>query len=380
MPRFTRTLPLPILLGLGVLAPWPTWAQDQDAAMWHEVGGVPRTVTLGSYRLEVEERVVEDADMQRFIPAIVPSPQAEAAAWLYRMLNGARVRYDSFLGAERISFERSLSFRLGTEQLEPNEVDGVIGQLYDRNHNGRLSARELSRGNATMAQLFSARVRSTVEPGRGFQPVPGLEDATAFADAWLDHEAVLAAIDPWYCPECAGVPHQDKLAALVGFLQEYAPPLDGAHTTLFVPGLNQIFVTVDMHPGRHSTLRLDAADGRTYWDMGHLPHGDSTLDGRLDLVTSAEDFPGASYNTIAQRWERYDPGPGNQWMYEVLVDLAHAHLPRRLQVAVAMDLEPEFEVPLWFRDELSARLSARTPAMPLSFDVGGDLPPAASFN
>jgi len=361
MPRITAPPPIPILMALGVLAPWPTWAQvpevDMDAALWHEVGGVPRTITLGSYSLEVEERVVEATDMQRWIPAIVPSPQAEAAAWLYRTLNGSRVHYDRFLGAERIRFERSLAFRLGTEQLEPDEVDSVIAQLYDHDHNGRLSNRELRRGNRAMEPMFCARVRQLVEPGSGFQPVPGLPNATAFADAWLSYEAHLSEVDPWDCPDCAGVPHLDKLAALVGYLQEYAPPMEGAHRSLFVPGYNQVFITVDTHPDRSSDLRLDAADGRVYWDLGRLPHGDAALDGQLDLVTSDQDFPGASYSEVTQRWERYAPGPGNQWMYEVLVDLAHAHLPRQLQVTHTMKLEPELEVPLWFTDDLDARAS-----------------------
>jgi hypothetical protein len=356
MPQSKARLSFTIGLAASVLAPWPAWAASQasDAEIWSQVGGTPRSIAIGSYSFEIEERVVEDPGMQRWIPSIVPSSEAEAAAWLYRTINGAKVRYDEFLGSERIRFERSLAFRIGTEQLPHNEVDGIIGQIYDRNHNGRLSRRELERGNATMRRFFAARVRGLVAPGADFQPLPGLRDATAFASAWLDHEADLAALDPWHCPDCAGVPHLDKLAALVGYLQEYAPPMEGAHAEHFVPGYNQIFLTVDTHPDRSCTLRLDAADGRSYWDTGQLPHGGGALDGTLDLVTAPEEFTGASYNEVSARWERFEPGAGSQWMFEVLVDLAHAHLPRQLQVAGAMELEPDFEVPGWFTDGMDA--------------------------
>jgi len=360
---------------LGALAAAPAVASEPglDAAIWSEVGAVPRTITMGSYTIEIQERVIEDADMERWIPAVVPTPEAEAAAWLYRSLNGAKVRYERFLGAERIAFERSLSFRLGTEQLVPEEADAVLAQLYDRNHDGRLNRRELRRGSAAMRQLFSARVRHLVQPGTGFQAVPGLDGATVFADAWLDHQAELVEADPWDCPDCAGIPHLDKLAALVSYLQEYAPPLEGSHATLFAPGYNQIFLTVDLHPDRSSTLLLEAADGRSYWDTGSLPHGDGALDGRLDLVTSEEEFPGASYNEVSERWERYTVGPGNQWMYEVLVDLAHAHLPRQLQVTEPAELAPEFEIPSWFTDTLDAERPglAETQGFDLDTEPGG---------
>lgn len=370
MSRLRVRISLPLLLGAAVLAPWPSWADEpgSDAALLHSLPGVPRTITLGSYPFEVEERVVEEPTMERWIPAVIPSPRAEAVAWLYRSMNGATVRYERFLGAERIGFERSLAFRLGTEPFDHEQVNGIIGQVYDSNFDGRLSRRELERGNAAMERFFTARVRATVEPGDGFHELPALSTTTAFADAWLDHEVMMAAEHPWDCPDCAGVPHLDKLAALVGFMQEYAPPMEGAHTQHFVPGYNQIFITVDTHPDRSSTLRLDDADGRTYWDLGDLPHSDAALDGQVDLVTAAEAFPGASYNEVTARWERYDPGAGNQWMYEVLVDLAHAHLPRQLQVAESIDLAPEFEVPLWFVDDLDRDLADTPRARPPTFD------------
>jgi hypothetical protein len=355
MPR--SSIPtLPALL-LGAILPGSAHGsspqeQTLEAALWQALDGQPRSILLGSYVLEVRERVVEDPDMERFIPAIVPSPRAEAVAWLYRALNGAHVRYDEFLGAERIRFERSLAFRVGTEQLAHAEVDGIIGQVYDTDHDGRLGRRELERGNAAMERFFCARVRSEIPSDQGFHALPPLHSASAFAAAWLDHEARIEARDAWDCPDCAGVPHLDKLAALVAFLQEYSPPMAGAHTQLFAPGHNQLFLTVDAHPHRGSTLRVEDADGRSYWDLGSLPHSDAALDGRVDLVTSHEAFPGASYNQVTGRWERYQPGPGNQWMYEVLVDLAHAHLPRRLQVAEPLRLEPELEVPAWFEREI----------------------------
>jgi hypothetical protein len=373
---------LPLLLGTAVLAPWPTWATDPngDAALWHDLGGVPRTITLGDYRFEVEERVVEDPEMDRWIPAIVPSPQAEAVAWLYRSVNGAKVRYERFLGAERIGFERSLAFRLGTEPFDQDQVNGIIGQVYDTDFDGHLSRRELERGNAAMERFFTARVRATVAPGTGFWMLPALPTATDFANAWLDHEVLMTAEHPWDCPDCAGVPHLDKLAALVAFIQEYAPPMEGAHTQHFVPGYNEISITVGTHPDRTSTLRLDDADGRTYWDMGSLPHSDAALDGQVDLVTADEAFPGASYNEVNARWERWDPGAGNQWMYEVLVDLAHAYLPRQLQVAEALDLAPEFEVPPWFVDELDARFVSGSPADMFGFDDQPEsTPPTQQF-
>ena len=382
MPRTPIRIPLAILLGLGVLAPWPSWATESgsEAAMWHEVGGVTRTITLGGYSLEVDERIVEDPDMDRWLPAIVPSPQAEAAAWIYRTVNGTKVRYDEFLGSERLSFERSLAFRISTEQLLPDTVDGVVAQVYDTNTNGRLSRRELVKGNRAMKRFFCSRIRAAVQPGAGYAALAPLQDITTFSGAWLDHQARMAAEDPWDCPDCAGIPHLDKLAALVGYLQEYAPPMEGSHTSLFVPGYNQVFVTVDTHVTREGMLRLDAADGRSYWDMGHLPHGDAALDGNVDLVTSAQEFPSSSYNEVTQRWERYQPGPGNQWMYEVLVDLAHAHLPRRMQVAEAMELEPEIVVPAWFEDELSAQpfvsAEAQPPVCPQVFKT----PPAKQQN
>jgi hypothetical protein len=355
MPRIIPPpFPPMLLLALTVPSAQASTSQQEllEAALWQALDGEPRKIVLGSYVLEVEERVVEDPDMERFLPAIVPSPQAEAAAWLYRTLNGAHVRYDEFLGAERIRFERSLAFRVSTEQLAHAEVDGVIGQIYDTDHDGRLSRRELERGNAAMERYFCARVRTGIPSDMDFHELAAIRGATDFAEVWLDHEARVAERAAWDCPDCAGVPHLDKLAALVGFVQEYAPPMAGAHTQIFAPGHNQLFLTIDAHPHRGSTLRVEDADGRTYWDMGGLPHSDAALDGAVDLVTSDEDFPGASYNEVEGRWERYEPGPGNQWMYEVLVDLAHAHLPRRLQVAEALRLEPELQVPAWFEREI----------------------------
>lgn len=362
MPR--SSIPtLPALL-LGAILPGSAHGsspqeQTLEAALWQALDGQPRSILLGSYVLEVRERVVEDPDMERFIPAIVPSPRAEAVAWLYRALNGAHVRYDEFLGAERIRFERSLAFRVGTEQLAHAEVDGIIGQVYDTDHDGRLGRRELERGNAAMERFFIARVRAAAQPGAGYTPIPALPTATAFADAWLSHQADMAAVDPHDCPDCAGVPHLDKLAALVSYLQEYAAPMEGAHAAVFAPGYNQVFLTVDAHPHPGSTLRLDGPDGRSYWDAGGLPQGGTSLDGTLDLVTAAREFPGSSYSEITRRWERDVPGAANQWMYEVLVDLAHSQLPHRLQVAAPLELEPSFEVPEWFEEELDAGVRGR---------------------
>jgi hypothetical protein len=246
MKRLFLTLS-PLLL---LVAPAGAQEPAADAAIWHQLGSSPREIIIGSYSLELEERVVEDPDMRRWIPAIVPSPQAEAAAWIYRCMAGASVRYDAFLGAERVRFERSLSFRLGTEHLPPEQADSVVQQVYDRNHNGRLSRRELERGNAAMERFFIARVRAAAQPGAGYTPIPALPTATAFADAWLSHQADMAAVDPHDCPDCAGVPHLDKLAALVGYLQEYAAPMEGAHAAVFAPGYNQVFLTVDPAPRR----------------------------------------------------------------------------------------------------------------------------------
>ncbi len=355
MKRLFLTLS-PLLL---LVAPAGAQEPAADAAIWHQLGSSPREIIIGSYSLELEERVVEDPDMRRWIPAIVPSPQAEAAAWIYRCMAGASVRYDAFLGAERVRFERSLSFRLGTEHLPPEQADSVVQQVYDRNHNGRLSRRELERGNAAMERFFIARVRAAAQPGAGYTPIPALPTATAFADAWLSHQADMAAVDPHDCPDCAGVPHLDKLAALVSYLQEYAAPMEGAHAAVFAPGYNQVFLTVDAHPHPGSTLRLDGPDGRSYWDAGGLPQGGTSLDGTLDLVTAAREFPGSSYSEITRRWERDVPGAANQWMYEVLVDLAHSQLPHRLQVAAPLELEPSFEVPEWFEEELDAGVRGR---------------------
>ncbi len=343
----------------GVWAPWPTWAAElpAQADLWRDLGTTDRVLSLGEYDFPIQERVVENKSLAQWIPAVMPSPQAEVVAWLYRSLNGATVRYDEFLGSERVRFQRSLSFRLGTEQVVPTEVEGVITQVYDRNHDGRVSRREMVRGNRDMAGFFCARVRAELEAGPGFQTLAPLPTATAFADAWLSYESDKAWHDLWYCPDCIGVPHLDKQAALVRWLQEYSPPIEGAHTALLVPGLNQLFVTLDEHPDRGATLRLEASDGRVYWDTGSLPHGDAALDGSVDLVTSLEAFTGASYNTVTKRWERYDPSAANQWLFEVWVDLAHAHLPRRWQVAEAMALEPNFEVPDWFEDDLDARFA-----------------------
>ena len=368
-----RCRPRPYLLlaaCTGVLAPWPSWAGDgpHPEDVWRELGTQQRSIELGGYALHVEERVVESPELERWIPAIVPSPQAEAAAWLYRTLNGASVRYDDFLGSERVRFQRSLSFRLGTEQVVPSEVQGVIGQLYDRNHDGRLGRRELVKGNKAMERFFCARVRDGIEPDPGFQQLPPLATATAFADAWLAFESNQAWRVLWDCPDCAGIPHLDKQAALVKWMQEYSPPIDGAHAALLVPGLNQVFLTLDEHPDRGSTLRLEASDGRVYWDTGALAHAKTALDGRVDLVTSTTPFPGSSHNTVTERWERYAPGASNQWMFEVLVDMAHSHLPKRWQVAEAMNLDPEIEVPDWFHPQLEASLNFEDETEAFDFD------------
>jgi len=214
-------------------------------------------------------------------------------------------------------------------------------------------------------------VRREVEPGPDFQALEPLPSATAFADAWLSYEADRAWHDLWDCPDCAGTPHLDKQAALVHWMQEYSPPIEGAHAALLVPGLNQVLLTLDTQPDRDSTLRLEAADGRTYWDTGTLPHADSALDGQLDLVTASMDFPGASYSPVTQRWERYDPGAGNQWMFKVLVDLAHSHLPARWQVAEPMKLEPEIEVPDWFFPVLDATPGFDNETVEVEFDSSG---------
>ncbi len=64
------------------------------------------------------------------------------------------------------------------------------------------------------------------------------------------------------------------------------------------------------------------------------------------------------------------------------MDLSHAHLPQQLQVSSSIELEPSFEVPLWFTHDLDPLTSMKddTEPLQLSYDFGNVPPATSSFN
>lgn len=324
------------LLLLSLTGEGSAWAGVAAGVHWQERGTVEHQLQLGDYSLTL---LVEEGGERGGQARAAPSLEAEAAAWLLRNLNGAQVRYDEFLGSERFAFMTGLAERLVAEPPEGSQAELVVRLVYDRDGDGRLSRYELRRGNRAMASFTHARARGLVEPGTGFQALPPLRDALGFTDAWLGYEAREDIARHELCPDCIGLPHLDKLAALSRYLQEYAPLLEGAWAGFFVPGCNRIFLELGAPADRDALLRLDGPDGRSYFDGVGGPGG--ALDGQVDMVTSMEPFHGASYNAASSRYERREVSAANQWMYEVMVDLAHTDLPPRWRAAPPTSLGGE---------------------------------------
>jgi hypothetical protein len=286
---------------------------------------------IASYTLTVP---VEAGASLQAGPRPLPSPEADAMAWLDRAVSGDRVRYGPFLGADRLRFTRDLAGVLAART--PTEVanyDALVQEVWDRNGNLRLSQRELTRGDAVLRAWVMARAASTLFPS----PLPQVLRPPPSPNALILAWQTAPPQEPAALRTPTASPHQDKLAALIEWTLDYGREKDKRRAASLDTDLGSMAIEVDILPGPESTLRLWGPDGRSWWDGGRV---DVALDGTLDLISGDAPFAGAEWDSVSARWMGY-PDEKAQWTWELLVDAAHGALPVQRQVAEAIRLEPD---------------------------------------
>jgi hypothetical protein len=371
-----------VITALGIAAA-PAQAEITEAD-WKQYGYVENTPhQFGRYTITTQSEQMRwyNGNTSTCVWRDIPSQERETVGLVNGFVNGTYVNKSAFFDETTASTFGSANVKLIEEDIKTIDLaemagvapfflsthekgdpligEGILALVYDRNHNGILSAREIERGNKRLSDFRNYLTETELPQASGKYILPAVESVDEFEQAFKqykrDSDAPAPVISEHQAREKAVIeyvrklnPEGESVSAQVGDLRItvyqgawFVDANNVMHPNTYdtLADLEQGVIPREMGywiPGDSSTsFSIEDDLGITYFDSG-LYHEETTLDGKVDNLLYIGRMFELPEQIRAKEWEyrgwqTYRTGSldnADQVKFENLVLEAYNAIPR----------------------------------------------------
>jgi hypothetical protein len=371
-----------VITALGIAAA-PAQAEITEAD-WEQYGYVENTHhQFGEYTITTQREQMSwnNGNTSTYIWRDLPSQERETVGLVNGFVNGTYVDKSAFFGETTASTFGSANVKLTEDDIktiyfaemagvapfflstheegDPLIGEGILALVYDRNHDGTLSAQEIKRGNKKLSDFRNYLTQTELPQASGKYILPAVESVDAFEQAFKQYKRNSEAPAPVISE------HQAREKAVIEYVRKLNP--EGESVSAQVGDLRITvyqgawFVDANnvMHPNTYDTLvaleqgvipkekgywipgdrstyfSIDDDLGITYSDSGLYPK-ETTLDGEVDSLLYIGRMFELPEQIQAKEWEYHgwqtyrigNLNNADQVRFEQLVSEAYNAIPK----------------------------------------------------